>query len=411
MKVQDVMSSRVDLVFTDTSVREVSRLIFGKGVNGVPVCNGKKIVGFITERDILAKFYPSMQEYIEDPVHFRDFEDMEKRVAEVLSLTADKIMSKNPIMVSLDAPLLKAQSIMFIQKVGRLPVVDKKLHLVGILSKGDIFRTIVGGELEKEESFYDWMAGYYDVFNDWDQRLFQELPNLIKLLKREKVRKVIDVGSSTGEHIMALAKDGFELVGLDASAVMHKYATKKREKLLEKIKGKVKFIKGNYRSVTHQLDRDFDCAIFMGDALAHVKETDPNIIENIAGILKERKSMMIFQIINMEKIFKKNNGFKDFVVRDLPGNHKIAFLTYYTRRKKGKNNISTRAVFEFDGEKWSEKGVHTKKIVEITKESLQKTLEKLGFSKITFYGSDSFDLFKGKFDPKESDWLNVVAKR
>ncbi|PJA00602.1 MAG: hypothetical protein COX78_00325, partial [Candidatus Levybacteria bacterium CG_4_10_14_0_2_um_filter_35_8] len=65
MKVQDVMSSRVDLVFTDTPVREVSRLIFGKGVNGVPVCNGKKIVGFITERDILAKFYPSMQEYIE----------------------------------------------------------------------------------------------------------------------------------------------------------------------------------------------------------------------------------------------------------------------------------------------------------------------------------------------------------
>ncbi len=407
MRVQDVMSVKVDSVFTDTPVREVSRLIFGKGVNGVPVCDGKKIVGFITERDILAKFYPSMQEYVEDPVHFRDFEDMEKRVAEVLSLTADKIMSKHPVTVNLDTPLLKAQSIMFVQKVGRLPVVDKKFHLVGILSKGDIFRAIVGGELEKEESFYDWMAGHYDIFNDWEQRLSLEMPGLAKLLGSYKVKKVIDIGSSTGEHIMALAKEGFELVGLDASSVMHKYAEKKRAKLSERLKKKVKFIKGSYTDVTHELDNNFDCAIFMGDALAHVMETDGNIIEDVAGILKE-KSMMIFQIINTEKIFRKNNGFKDFVVRDLSGNHKIAFLTYYTR---GKHTISTRVIFEFDGEKWTEKGIHTKRVIETTRESLERALKKLGFSKIAFYGSNSYDLFKGKFDNSESIWLNVVAKR
>ena len=69
MKVADVMSTSVDTVSVDTSVKEVCRLIFGRGINGIPVCKGKKVIGFISERDILSRFHPSIREYIEDPVH------------------------------------------------------------------------------------------------------------------------------------------------------------------------------------------------------------------------------------------------------------------------------------------------------------------------------------------------------
>ena len=62
MKVSDVMSKQVDFVSTNTSVKDVCRLIFGRGINGVPVCKGKKVVGFVTERDILSKFYTSIQD-------------------------------------------------------------------------------------------------------------------------------------------------------------------------------------------------------------------------------------------------------------------------------------------------------------------------------------------------------------
>lgn len=144
MQVKDAMSTRVTSVTVNSPVRNVSKIIFKEKKNGVPVVDGKKLVGFITERDILQMFFPTFQEYFEDPVHARDFEDMEKKVNEVFAMRAEKIMSKNPTTVTADTPLLKAQSLMFTRKVGRLPVIDEKGYLIGIITKGDVFNTLIG---------------------------------------------------------------------------------------------------------------------------------------------------------------------------------------------------------------------------------------------------------------------------
>lgn len=145
MKVLDAMSYKVTSVTTKTPVKKASHIIFKRKINGVPVVNGKKLVGFITEKDILQMFYPTFQEYFEDPIHSRDFEAMEKKVSEVFAMKIEKIMSKNPVTVTPDTPLLKAQSLMFTHKVGRLPVVDEKGNLIGILSKSDVFNALIGG--------------------------------------------------------------------------------------------------------------------------------------------------------------------------------------------------------------------------------------------------------------------------
>lgn len=148
MKVVNAMSKKIDFVTPKTKVRDISKLIFGHKINGVPVLKEKKVVGFITERDILSQFFPSMGEYVEDPVHEGNFEKMEKKVSQIFEMTADKIMSKRPITISSNAPLLKAQSLMFVNKIGRLPVVDKKRNIIGIIAKGDIFRYLVGKRLK-----------------------------------------------------------------------------------------------------------------------------------------------------------------------------------------------------------------------------------------------------------------------
>jgi CBS domain-containing protein len=147
MKVANAMSKKVDYVTPDTRVKEFSKLIFSHHINGVPVVEGKKLVGIITERDILQQFFPSIKEYIEDPVNEANFERMEKKVNRIFEMRARQIMKKRPIIIQEDAPILEALSKMFTHQVGRLPVIDNKKHMVGIIAQGDIFKYLVGKRL------------------------------------------------------------------------------------------------------------------------------------------------------------------------------------------------------------------------------------------------------------------------
>jgi CBS domain-containing protein len=148
MKVVDAMSTKIDYTTPKTKVKEISKLIFIHHINGLPVVKNRKVVGFITEKDIMEQFFPTMKEYMEAPVHEGNFERMEQNINKIFDLTADKIMSRRPITVTPETPLLKAQSIMFLNKVGRLAVVNKSKNMVGIISKGDIFRYLVGDKLK-----------------------------------------------------------------------------------------------------------------------------------------------------------------------------------------------------------------------------------------------------------------------
>jgi CBS domain-containing protein len=148
MRVKNAMKTKLDYATPSTKVREISKLIFIHHINGLPVLKGKKVIGFITERDILHQFLPTMKDYMEDPVNEADFEKMEKKIKAIFELTAEKIMSKKPVTISPEAPLLEAQSLMFVNKIGRLPVVNKNKNIVGIISKGDIFKYLVGKKLK-----------------------------------------------------------------------------------------------------------------------------------------------------------------------------------------------------------------------------------------------------------------------
>ena len=145
MKVRDVFKKTFIATTPGATVRDAAKLIFGKDHKGLPVVEGKskKLVGFITEDDIISQMFPSIQELMEDYVHERDFESMEGKVKPILSKKVKELMSIKVVSIHIDDPLLKAESVMRIKDVSRLPVIDDKGHLIGIISKGDIFRALV----------------------------------------------------------------------------------------------------------------------------------------------------------------------------------------------------------------------------------------------------------------------------
>lgn len=149
MKVRDIFQEKVDSITPDATLLDAARVIFGHNHKGVPVVSarGKKLIGFITEQDILSQLFPSIKDVIEDYAHSRDFEAMEKKVKTVLIKKVKEVMSKKISSIRVDEPILAAESIMKLKDISRLPVVDDKGNLIGIVTKGDIFRALVNSKI------------------------------------------------------------------------------------------------------------------------------------------------------------------------------------------------------------------------------------------------------------------------
>lgn len=149
MKVRDVFQIKVGYTTPNSTLLEAAKFIFGHNHKGIPVVNEKtkKLVGFITEQDILSQLFPTVKNLIEDYVHERDFEAMESNVKNILTKKVKNVMSKKHVSIHVDEPLLKAEAIMKLADVSRMPVVDDKGKLIGIISKVDIFRALVNRKI------------------------------------------------------------------------------------------------------------------------------------------------------------------------------------------------------------------------------------------------------------------------
>lgn len=421
MKVQDIMQRSLVTVSEDTPVKEVSRLIFSLGLAGIPVVKDKKLIGIVTEKDILVKFHPSVREYMEDPVHTSDFEQMEKRLGEFLNVSAREIMSKNPTTITSDTPLVKAQSIMAINHISRLPIVDRDGNLIGIVSQGDIFRELVKNEMPRleKERYAGFIVRHYDLMVNWKKRFSEEFPVLLSLFKKEKVKTVLDVGVWTGEYTIGLVKKGVNILGLDNHKIMIDMSEQKRQKLSKSLKKNISFMLTDYSDFSQKIESKLDVAICMGNSLPYIPVPLPILFRQISKSLRDKNAVVVLQILNFEKLLKLKNRLISFIIqKSADGAEKEHLFTEFFDKGKGNILIHHIILFDSDGKNWIYKGTTSIPIYDIRKENLKKILQRCGFKKITFSGNmgeyqgDYGKLsFNEPFRPLESDWLNIVARR
>lgn len=127
-------------VTPDASVKEAA-LVMRKGkVGSLLVMAGEKIQGILTERDILNKV-----------------------VAEGLDpadVEAQTIMTKKVIVIDPSRTVRDAMKVVTEKRLRHLPVVHEG-HLVGMLSGGDLTRSIVAEEEGLINTLYDYIHGAY----------------------------------------------------------------------------------------------------------------------------------------------------------------------------------------------------------------------------------------------------------
>lgn len=140
MRVRDVMSTGVVTGKRTDTVRSVVIKMLTRRCGAIPVVeDGDRLVGIVTLRDVMLPMYPNYGDYIHDSVHSRDFLEMEQNYVEVLAKEVEAIMSRNPLIVSPETPILEAASYMGLKHLRRIPVVENG-RLVGMVSIGDIHR-------------------------------------------------------------------------------------------------------------------------------------------------------------------------------------------------------------------------------------------------------------------------------
>jgi CBS domain-containing protein len=118
--IRDAMTSNPRKVDTTTPVAEAAKLMKSEDVGSLPVTEGDRLVGMVTDRDIVTRVVAEGKD--------------------VQAATVGEIASKDLVTVDPQQDLDEALKLMAQHQVRRLPVVEEDGRLVGILAQADVAR-------------------------------------------------------------------------------------------------------------------------------------------------------------------------------------------------------------------------------------------------------------------------------
>ena len=142
MKISEIMIRDVISIRDNMLVSDANDLMFNHKISGLPVIDESgKVIGILTQDDLIRALLPSYQEIHEDERLLHDYEYMESRAHTLAKTPVRDIMSKEVYTVDEDTPVVKAASLMFMKKIKRIPVM-REGKLVGVVSRTDIINAI-----------------------------------------------------------------------------------------------------------------------------------------------------------------------------------------------------------------------------------------------------------------------------
>ena len=141
MLVKDIMTGTPRTVTPESDLLEVVSLMCLYRYSGLPVMEEGELVGFIAEKDVLHKLFPTLEDMMSDGLGSVDFDEMMSKYKGVVNLKVKELMTGNVITVSPNDHVLKATTTMVRNRFRRIPVADNG-KLVGMLSLGDVHKAI-----------------------------------------------------------------------------------------------------------------------------------------------------------------------------------------------------------------------------------------------------------------------------
>jgi len=164
--VHDVMTRDVISVRDFTAYKDIVRILLEHGISAVPVLGpADQVIGVVSETDLIEK------EAHQDGVDPTPWELMTRRgrrtQAKVHGTTARELMTQPAITIGPGANLAEAARQMRKHQVKRLPVIDDKGALVGIVSRGDLLTPYLRPDTElHDEAIHGVLVGEMGIDPD-----------------------------------------------------------------------------------------------------------------------------------------------------------------------------------------------------------------------------------------------------
>ena len=200
MFVGDRMSRPVISVTPDTPINDALAMFKNEHIRRAPVIKSGKLVGIVSERDLLNATPSSATTLSIWEMHYL-----------ISKVKVKDVMSKKVISVSKDTPIEEAARIMADKKIGGVPVLDRD-RVVGMITETDLFKVFLelmgardkgirvtatikeeAGELAKVTHAISSAGGNFVSFGffDGDDPTTKVLTFKVDGMKKEDVRKTL----------------------------------------------------------------------------------------------------------------------------------------------------------------------------------------------------------------------------
>ena len=127
MQLKDLMSREVEVIHPNATIAEAAQRMEALDVGPLPVCDGERLVGMLTDRDITVRATAAGQDPNTTPVR--------------------EVMTPDVLYCFEDQDAEEAATLMEDHQIRRLPVLNRDHRLVGIVALGDLAL-----ELDRETS-------------------------------------------------------------------------------------------------------------------------------------------------------------------------------------------------------------------------------------------------------------------
>lgn len=145
---RDIMTADPVTISPEVSVTEAAHLMSERRIGALPVVQAGKLVGFVTEGDLIMQdakvHFPTYLSLLGGYIFAPGAADrFESSLRKAVGATVADVMTADPVTVAPDALVSDVATMLVERDIARVPVVDGD-RVIGIVSKSDIVRTLAG---------------------------------------------------------------------------------------------------------------------------------------------------------------------------------------------------------------------------------------------------------------------------